>query len=261
MTKGLIVIPARYGSTRLLGKPLVELGGKPLIQWVYERCRQVQGMRVVVATDDKRIAEAVQSFGGEPIMTSAQCVSGTDRVAEVARRMMVPIIINVQGDEPCIHPVTIQAVWRAIQADPSVKMATAATPCFQPSELADPHTVKVVTDRQGNALYFSRSPIPAPLTWPSATLSHQGRGRRMRLPLTPANGQFPLKHVGIYVYRRSFLLHLAQWKPTLLEQHERLEQLRALEHGYRIKVVVTPYDSLSVDTPADLDRVRRSLGA
>jgi 3-deoxy-manno-octulosonate cytidylyltransferase (CMP-KDO synthetase) len=232
-----VVIPARYASTRFPGKALADLWGKPLVQHVYERARQsgVAG-RVIVATDDERIAAAVRGFGAEVAMTAREHPSGTDRVAEVARGIEADLIVNVQGDEPLIEPAAIDAAIAPLAADASIPMGTLCCPIEAVEELADPNVVKVVVDREGFALYFSRLPIPF-------VRDQRAEATRCR-------------HIGLYVYRREFLLELAALPPTPLEQAERLEQLRALEHGHRIRVVKVPSAWPGVDTPADLERVR-----
>jgi 3-deoxy-manno-octulosonate cytidylyltransferase (CMP-KDO synthetase) len=231
-----VVIPARFASERLPGKPLADIAGKPMIVRVLERCRQARGVdRVLVATDDPRIAEAVQAHGGEAALTSDLCPSGTDRVAEAARTLPEEfgVILNVQGDEPLIEPFAIEALAGAF-ADERVKMATLARP-LPKNEVDNPHVVKVVRNRRGDALYFSRSPIPF--------VRDGGRA------------EF-LGHVGIYGYRRAFLYEFAELAPTPHERAEKLEQLRALEHGVPIRVLATPYAGFGVDTPEDLERAR-----
>ncbi len=235
------IIPARYASTRLPGKALLDLAGKPLIEHVYRRTDASRSVdRVLVATDDERIKRAVEAFGGTAVMTSAAHPSGTDRLAEVAASIECAIVVNVQGDEPLIEPGMIDAVVGAFATDPSVQMATLRRRIEHPAEQADPNVTKVVVDRDGYALYFSRAAIPF---------------RR-----DPHHDPAPaFKHVGLYAYRRSCLLALAGLPPAPLERSESLEQLRALEHGYRIKVIETRYDSIGVDTPEDLERVRLVL--
>ncbi|HDD53610.1 MAG TPA: 3-deoxy-manno-octulosonate cytidylyltransferase [Thermosulfidibacter takaii] len=236
------VIPARYGSTRFPGKPLVAICGRPMIQHVYERVAQAQGVdRVVVATDDERILNAVTAFGGEALLTSPQCPSGTDRVAEVAQKMAARAFINVQGDEPLIHPQAVSMVAYALKE--GEKMVTLKTPLEDRRELNNPHVVKVVTDRKGYALYFSRSPIPYP--------RDEGWGE------VDLKGCF--KHVGIYGYSRETLLALASWPPSFLEKLEGLEQLRALEGGVKIRVLETEYRAVGVDVPEDVARVEAIL--
>ncbi|MHB1843298.1 MAG: 3-deoxy-manno-octulosonate cytidylyltransferase [Deltaproteobacteria bacterium] len=236
-----VVIPARFGSTRLPGKPLEELAGKPMIQHVIERCRRARGVdEVLVATDDGRVAEAARAAGVRAVMTSADCQSGTDRVAEVAKGHAAGIFVNVQGDEPLLEPVAIEELIHCLHA--GVPMATLCRPAQPGEDLSDPNSVKVAIDQKGDALYFSRSPIP---------FFRDGR---------PPNA-LSFVHVGIYGFQRDFLLQFAALAPGRLERAERLEQLRALEHGHKIRVVPTPYASVSVDTPEDLERVRRLLQA
>jgi 3-deoxy-D-manno-octulosonate cytidylyltransferase len=234
-----VVIPARYGATRLPGKPLAEIDGRPMIWYVWEKARRAQvPSRVVVATDDERIAAVVRGFGGEAVMTSPTCASGTDRVAEAARGMDEEVVINLQGDEPLMHPSVIDAVAAPLVSDPDVTMSTAALPQDDPAEYAHPSVVKVVVDGRGDALYFSRSPIPH--------YRDAGTGRYR-------------KHLGIYGYRREFLFRVAALPPSPLEEAERLEQLRVLENGYRIRVVDVAHDSVGVDTPEDLKAVEGRL--
>ena len=234
------VIPARYQSTRLPGKPLADIGGRPMIEHVYRRTAAAPAVdAVVVATDDPRIAAAVERFGGIARLTDAAHRSGLDRIAEVAGRLACDVIVNVQGDEPLIEPEMISEAIEAIQADPALEMSTLRRRIDDASDFSNPNVVKVVVDRNQHALYFSRAPVPF--------ASHEAR---------PAIG---FKHVGLYVYRRAFLLKLASLPRTPLELAESLEQLRALEHGFRIRALETIFDSVGVDTPEDLDRVRRQL--
>ena len=234
-----VVIPARYGATRLPGKPLAEIDGRPMIWYVWDKASRAKvPSRVVVATDDERIASAVRGFGGEAIMTSPDCASGTDRVAEAARGMDEGIFINLQGDEPLMDPSVIDAVASPLVSDPDVSMSTAALPGVDPEEYARPSVVKVVIDAKGDALYFSRSPIP----------HYRDAG----------TGRFR-KHLGIYGYRREFLFRVAALPPSPLEEAERLEQLRVLQAGYRIRVVDVGHDSVGVDTPEDLEAVEGRL--
>ncbi|MGL5270992.1 MAG: 3-deoxy-manno-octulosonate cytidylyltransferase [Selenomonadaceae bacterium] len=231
----LCVIPARYDSTRLPGKPLADIAGKPMIQRVYERAATAKMPElVVVATDDARVLAAMESFGGKALMTAKDHPTGTDRLAEVAGVYdNYDVIINVQGDEPLIAPEIIDALAAAFTEEPELKMATVMTE-IENAEKNNPNNVKVVTDKNGYALYFSRSLIPYPRT----------------------AGVVPVyKHIGIYAYRRDFLLAYAKMQPTPLEQSESLEQLRALENGYRIKVIKTDCKFVGVDTPEDLARV------
>jgi 3-deoxy-manno-octulosonate cytidylyltransferase (CMP-KDO synthetase) len=239
----LAVIPARYGSTRLPGKVLISLGGKPMIQRVWERVRQASLVSdVVVATDDERIRSVVQAFGGQAVMTRADHRSGTERVAEVAvARSEAKIVVNVQGDEPLIEPAAIDAAVEAIREDAEVNIATLAVPISNPAEIMDPNVVKAVLDFDSNALYFSRAPIP----WV------RDRGG-------PVHARH-LKHLGLYAFRRAALLDFATFPHGDLERIEQLEQLRWLENGYRIRVAETEHDSVSVDVPEDVARVEQLL--
>jgi len=231
-------IPARYGSIRLPGKPLLLIAGRPMIEHVYTRVAQARGLdRVVVLTDDERIARAVEAFGGEWEMTPADCASGTDRIAWAARHWNASAIINIQGDEPLIDPEEVSRLAAHLAAHPGDPVVTLATPAA-PEEMANPNAVKVVLARDGSALYFSRSPIPYP----------RGEG-----------GAAPLKHVGVYGYQRDALLRLAGLEPTPLERGESLEQLRALENGIPIRVLIVDRASIGVDTAEDLERVEKIL--
>jgi len=232
------IIPARYHSTRLEGKPLVDILGRPMIQRVYESARRSSTLReVIVATDDARIQRAVQAFGGRAAMTSAAHPTGTDRVAEVARSLDAEIVVNIQGDEPFIHPGMIDEIVTPLLEDPGIPLCTSMHEVTEPEDFSNPNVVKVVVDRAGFALYFSRSLIPFP---------------------RHAEGHRVFEHIGIYAYRRDFLLEFSRLPPTPLEKSESLEQLRALEHGHRIRVIETrqPYIPLSVDTPEDLEKAR-----
>ena len=234
--KVLCVIPARYASTRLPGKPLSMIAGKPMIQHVYERACQAQlPNEVVVATDNELVEKAVLDFGGKAVMTSPDHPSGTDRLAEVA--LMYPdvdVIVNVQGDEPMIPPEVIDRLSEAFNGDANLNMATMKV-VMDEEDYENPAAVKVVTDQQGYALYFSRSLMPYPRNKPE--------------------GFKVFKHVGIYAYRRNFLLKYAALAPTPLEKAESLEQLRALENGYKIKVLESDFQGIGVDTPEDLAAV------
>jgi len=214
-----------------------------MVEHVYRRAAAARLVNtVLVATDDERVRDAVEAFGGNAWMTRPDHRSGTDRLAEVAAALSCAVVVNVQGDEPLLAPESIDEAIAALLEDPSNQMATLCRPIEEPSEFRDPNVVKVVKDRSGFALYFSRAPIP------------YLRGG--------AGGTAPaLKHIGLYVYRREFLLRLASLAPTPLETAESLEQLRALEHGFRIRIVESAHDSVGVDTPADLERVRRLVAA
>jgi 3-deoxy-manno-octulosonate cytidylyltransferase (CMP-KDO synthetase) len=237
------IIPARYQSTRLPGKALEDIAGRPMIEHVYRRAAAAASVsRVIVATDDRRILDAVERFGGEARLTSVSHQSGTDRLAEVAASLDCDLIVNVQGDEPLLMPETIDAAVAPFTADPSsavagrMEMSTLRRRITDASELHDPNVTKIVVDADGFAMYFSRAPIP----------------------FTRA-GQPPVTawaHVGLYVYRRATLLRLAALPQTAMEQAEALEQLRALEHGIRIKAVATASQTIGVDTREDLERVR-----
>ena len=239
----LAVIPARFASTRLPGKPLVPLVGKPMIERVWDRVRQASSVAgVLVATDDERIRSAVQAFGGEAVMTRSDHRTGTERIAEVAAsRKDVDIFVNVQGDEPLIDPAAIDQAVEAIEADSEVNISTLAVPISNAPDIMDPNVVKVVLDFDGNALYFSRAPIP----WV------RDRGG-------PVHAQH-LKHLGLYAFRRDALLEFATFPQGDLERVEQLEQLRWLENGYRIRVAETEHDSVSVDVPEDVKRVEALL--
>jgi 3-deoxy-manno-octulosonate cytidylyltransferase (CMP-KDO synthetase) len=239
----LAVIPARYASTRLPGKALVPLRGKPMIQRVWERVRLAKSISgVVVATDDERIRSVVQGFGGEAVLTRPDHRSGTERVAEVAAaRHDAEILVNVQGDEPMIEPAAIDAAVAAVRDNEDVNVATLVVPIGNPADIMDPNVVKAVLDFDDNALYFSRAPIP----WV------RDRGGAVRAS--------HLKHLGLYAFRREALLEFATFPQGDLERVEQLEQLRWLENGYRIRVVETEYDSVSVDMPEDVTRVEELL--
>ena len=241
--KTAIVIPARYASTRLPGKPLLRQTGKYLIQHVYERaCQAHRASQVVVATDDPRIVAAVESFGGEVVLTRRDHPSGTDRVAEVASRIEAEIIVNLQGDEPLIDPEALDLLPELLTRDPGVEMATLAVPMSSIEQWQDPNCVKVVRDKQGRALYFSRSPIPFV------------RDGQPRLTTQP---QCFLQHLGLYAYRRPYLLRLAKLPPEPLEQLEKLEQLRVLASGERIQVGVVRQAAIGVDTYEDYENFVR----
>lgn len=235
--KTAIVIPARYASSRLPAKPLLRETGKYLIQHVYERACESSADTVIVATDDARIFNAVRSFRGNVVMTRGDHPSGTDRVAEVAAKLDADVIVNVQGDEPIIEPATLDLLARLLVDDADAQMATLASPIASVELWRDPNCVKVVCDEQGRALYFSRSPIP---------FVRDGEPDF-------ASKRF-LQHLGLYAYRREFLLKLAALPPAPLEMMERLEQLRVLALGYRIQVGVIPHAHRGVDTPADYQR-------
>ncbi len=252
-SKVVAIIPARYASTRLPGKPILDIGGKPMVVRVAERARQVSAInRVIIATDDQRIFDAVAAAGEEVMLTSPDHPTGTDRLAEVAAKLDAEIIVNVQGDEPLIEPATIEAALAPLLADSSIVMSTTSEPIESAADLLNPNVVKVVTDPACFALYFSRSPIP----FPRAAVQQHG-SLEAALAAEPALLGRYAKHTGMYVYRREFLLKYAKLPSTPLEQTELLEQLRALEHGHKIKVVKVAHRSIGVDTPEDLERVRQ----
>jgi 3-deoxy-manno-octulosonate cytidylyltransferase (CMP-KDO synthetase) len=250
--KTVAIIPARYSSTRLPGKPLLEIAGKPLILWVAERALAAHSVaRVIVATDDQRIFDAVNSSGFEAMMTSTKHASGTDRIAEVARSLDAKIIVNVQGDEPLIAPETIDRAVQALEEDESVPMATTSEPIGEAGEVLNRAVVKVVVDDHGCATAFSRNPIP----WPNQAVTQHG-SIEAALRNEPALLFSFRKHTGLYAYRRDFLLEFSGWPQSESERTESLEQLRALEHGAKIKVVEAASRSIGVDTMEDLERVR-----
>ncbi len=237
------VIPARYAARRFPGKPLAPIAGRPLLRRVWEAAREAKSLRaVIVATDDERIAQAARAFGAEVALTRRDHLSGTDRVAEVALALDDEIVVNVQGDEPLLEGLAVDAAVEALRQDPAAPMATLVHPA-EAGAGADPHRVKAVLDRRGNALYFSRAAIPAPRAG-------------------AAGGEAPplLQHVGVYAYRRAFLLELVRLLPTPLERAEGLEQLRALEHGHRIRcAVLEGWRGIPVDVPEDVARVEARL--
>jgi len=240
--KVVVVIPARYGSTRLPGKPLVLLAGKPMIQRVYERAKMAERAdRVIVATDDERIVKTVEGFGGEARMTRTEHRTGTERVAEVAAHEQGDVFVNVQGDEPLLDPGAIDVAVNALLEEPQASIGTVATPIKTPGDIMDPNVVKVVLDFDGNAIYFSRAPIP----WVRDTASKiQVRH---------------LKHLGLYVFQREALLEYPTLPQGELERIEQLEQLRWLENGWKIRVAEVEHDAVSVDVPEDLARVEKLL--
>lgn len=249
----IVVIPARFAATRFPGKPLAPLQGLPIIQHVYERSlRSSLAREVIVATDSPEIARAVSSFGGRVVMTRADHPSGTDRIAEVAASLSCDIIVNVQGDEPLIRPEMIDAVITLLAAG-DAGIGTLAKRIQDHREVFDPNVVKVVFGGNGRAFYFSRAPIPFHRDIFTGTVTGA--------ETAAAGSLFMFKHIGIYSYRRDVLLELARLKPTRLEVTERLEQLRALEHGYIIKVGETEFETIGVDTPEDLERIAQCLNS
>lgn len=245
--KVVAIIPARYHSNRFEGKPLAEIAGKPMIQHVYERAMNVPLLsRVAVATDDERIADCVRKFGGEVVMTRSDHVSGTDRLAEAATKIDIPeqdVVVNIQGDQPLFEQEVVEQVARPLLDDPALPMSTLIYKIVRKEEINDPNHVKTVFDRHGNALYFSRSSIPF-----------------QRNPDEPVPPTY-YKHLGFYAYRKGFLLTFVSLPEGEWERFEKLEQLRALEYGYTIRVILTEHDSIEVDTPKDLERVEAYLRA
>ena len=242
VSKAVGIIPARWRSTRFPGKPLHVIAGKPLLRHVWERCRRARSLdSVIVATDDMRIAKAAFEWGAEVALTSPKHQSGTDRMAEVvAQAKQFAYVVNIQGDEPLVEPRLIDRLVAKLRSDPRVDMVTAAHPFSDPADAASPHQVKVVIDKGGRALYFSRARIPFPRSGPA--------------PLF-------LRHQGIYGFRRETLLEFVSWKPTPLERAESLEQLRALENGVTVHVLVTKHGSPGVDTPQDAKSLAAFVGA
>jgi 3-deoxy-manno-octulosonate cytidylyltransferase (CMP-KDO synthetase) len=241
-TKVVVVIPARYGSNRLPGKPLVSLAGKPMIQRVYERAKlATRADRVIVATDDDRILQAVHAFGGDARMTRPDHRTGTERVAEVAAHEAGDVFVNVQGDEPLLDPAAVDIAIGALVDDPQAAIATVATAIKRPGDIMDPNICKVVLDFDENALYFSRAPIPWVRDTGSKTVARHW------------------KHLGLYVFRRDALLEYPTLPQGELERIEQLEQLRWLENGWKIRVAEVEHDAISVDVPEDVTRVEKLL--
>jgi 3-deoxy-manno-octulosonate cytidylyltransferase (CMP-KDO synthetase) len=242
-TRILGVIPARFASSRFPGKVLASVAGKPMVQHVWERAQRSRYLHdLLVATDDERVATAVRQFGGGVRMTRADHPSGTDRLAEIACSEQATLYVNIQGDEPLIDPEAIDAAILAVHGDEAIQMGTLKKQIVDPTDILNTNVVKVVTNLLGDAIYFSRCPIP---------YERDGRG----------SFRLFFKHIGLYVYRRDFLLRYPDLSVGPLEKAERLEQLRAIENGYRIRVVPTGYESLGVDTPEDLERVNQLFSA
>lgn len=240
------IIPARYSSTRFPGKPLARIARKPMIQWVYERSIQAKLLdQVIVATDDYRIYNAVRAFGGLVQMTDADHNSGTDRVAQVARSLDADIIINIQGDEPLIEPSGIDTLVQLLLDHPECQMATLARPVAHAEELTNPNTARVLIDRNGDALYFTRAAVP---------FVRDGGPMAGWLQHAPF-----YNHIGIYGYRKQFLSEFTSWPSLVYEKTEKLEQLRALEYGYRIKVGIVDFEPVCVDVPTDLEIVEQKI--
>ncbi len=231
------VIPARFGSTRFPGKPLAMIDGKPMVQHVWEKASQCEELdEVLIACDQQEIFKTAQNFKAKVVMTNPNHVSGSDRIAEAVNNLDVDIVVNIQGDEPFIDPRTIDALTVLLKKDTKALMGTVIKEITDDAEFLNPNVVKCVVDEQGNALYFSRSPIP--------------HHRNKNASLFPKN----YKHLGLYAYRKEFLMEFKNWPKGALESAEELEQLRALEHGVKIKTTITTYESMAVDTPQDLER-------
>ncbi len=235
------IIPARYGSTRFEGKVLKDLCGKPVIQHVYERAKKAKMLDdLIIAADDDRILEAVGRFGGKAVFTSKSHTTGTDRLTEVVNAIDVKIVVNIQGDEPLINPLIIDELVRTMKSDPTLAMATVVKKSRSIEEFHSPDVVKAILDKDRYALYFSRSPIPT--------------------NLVPGDcDNFFYKHIGIYAYNKDFLFTFKKQPESYLETHERLEQLRALENGYRIRVIETAFETVGIDTPEDLELAKTIL--
>jgi 3-deoxy-manno-octulosonate cytidylyltransferase (CMP-KDO synthetase) len=229
------VIPARYGSTRFEGKVIKDLCGKPVIQHVYERAKKAKLLDdLIIAADDDRVVKVIESFGGKCVFTSKSHSTGTDRLAEVVNQLDVKIVVNIQGDEPLINPILIDDLVRVMKTNPDIGMATVVKKSYSEEEFRSPDVVKAILNKNDEALYFSRQPIP--------------------VFLKPApGGDWFYKHIGIYAYNKDFLFTFKKLPVSYLEKNERLEQLRALEHGYKIKAIETKYETVGVDTPEDLE--------
>jgi 3-deoxy-manno-octulosonate cytidylyltransferase (CMP-KDO synthetase) len=235
------VIPARYESSRFPGKVLANISGQTMLQWIWEGAKKAHLLQdLIIATDDERVIRAIETFGGKAVLTSKDHLSGTDRICEIVNPLDVKIVINIQGDEPLVEPDMIDDLASLLIEDPSIQIATLKHRIEDSAELNDPNIVKVVTDKDGFALYFSRSFIPY-FSEPQRTTHNV------------------YKHIGMYAYTKDFLFTFANLLPSSLEKAESLEQLRVLEHGYKIKVIETRHDSISVDTPRDLEKVKEKL--
>ncbi|MBI5417466.1 3-deoxy-manno-octulosonate cytidylyltransferase [Candidatus Poribacteria bacterium] len=253
MKKVIGIIPARYSSSRLPGKPLILIQGKPMIQHVFERSKKASLLKeVYVATDDIRIAECVEKIGGRAIMTSSLHETGTDRIREACENIKADIIVNIQGDEPLIRPEMIDEAVKPLLENDEVYMSTLIKRIDDPEDMFNPSIAKVIMDKKGFAIYFSRSPIPYPRDIREMNIANVKKTNILE------NNIF-YKHVGLYVYSKRFLLKLADLVPTPLEKIEKLEQLRVLENGYKIKLIETRYSTLGVDTPYELNKVKRIL--
>jgi 3-deoxy-manno-octulosonate cytidylyltransferase (CMP-KDO synthetase) len=253
--KVVAIIPARSASTRFPGKVIAPILGKPMIQRVWERTKLAMAIdQVVVATDDERVGEVVMGFGGHVLMTSPDHMSGTERVAEAAGKLEADVIINVQGDEPIINPESLLLVIGPFLQDDVVAMTSLKYPIATYSEFIDPNVVKVVCDDLDNAIYFSRSPIPCYRDGRAGLKKWEEQGTRPK-ELKPV----PMKHIGVYAYRSEFLQAVARFHRSELEEAEKLEQLRVLAWGFKIRMITTPHDAVSVDVPEDVAKVERIM--
>ncbi|MDP8264576.1 MAG: 3-deoxy-manno-octulosonate cytidylyltransferase [Candidatus Aceula lacicola] len=233
------VIPARYGSTRLKGKVLADIFGKPLIQHVWERAKKSKLLDdLIIAADDERVSQVCEGFGAKVVMTDKECASGSDRIAQAVKNIDAGIVINIQGDEPMLDASIIDGLVDVLKKDKDVQMSTAVVKMRKSKDAQDSNVVKAIVDRKGYAIYFSRSPIP---------FDREGKGAQY------------FKHLGFYGYRKSFLLGFKDLPPSVLEQAEKLEQLRVIEAGYKIKVIETEFDTIAVDTKEDLSKVKKAL--
>jgi len=244
--KVVAVIPARWQSKRMKGKVLADINGKPMIQHVWERVKQARAVdEVIIAVDKERVLKAAESFGARAVFTSPEQPSGTDRIAEVANSVEADVFVNVQGDEPLVHPLMVDELARVFEYERNIQMATLVKRIHLREEITDPNVVKCVADRRGFALYFSRSPIPY----------IRDHGEQ---DLADVSGRY-FKHIGLYSYTKDFLFTYTNLPKSRLESDEKLEQLRVLEHGYRIKTIETRYDTIGVDTEEDIEKVREIL--
>jgi len=247
------IIPARYGSSRLPGKPLADLQGKPLLFHVYQRSKRASSLgRVLIATDDERIRAAAADFGAEVVMTRKDHRSGTDRIGEAIANIPAEIVVNIQGDEPLIDFAAIDHAVHMLQRDPDAEMATLKSLIQDPEDLWNPSVVKVVTDQRGYAIYFSRAPVPYP-----RLKDRTQPDLRSIIDSRPDLLKHFFRHIGLYAYRRNFLMQFVQWAPSPLELLEDLEQLRAIEHGVKIRVELSHTSIMGIDTPEDLERIRK----
>ena len=254
-TKAVAIIPARYASSRLPGKVLLEISGEAMICLVARQASRAKNVeRVIVATDDPRIISVVEASGFEAVLTSSHHVSGTDRIAEVAAKLDAEIIVNVQGDEPLIAPETIERAISSLVTNPTAGIVTTWESITEPEDVSNPDLVKIVVDARGRAVYFSRAPVP----WPRDAVREHGTLENALL-LEPLLLTGFRKHTGLYVYRRDVLLQFTKWPPSMLEQQESLEQLRALEHDVEILAIEASTPSIGVDTQVDLERVRKMV--